>query len=213
METNRQAHWERVFTEKAPDAVSWYQPNPLPSLELIHEAAGELGFPCRLIDIGAGDSRLADALIDDPRFELTALDISAPALERLADRLGQRADRLRRIVADASSWTPDATWDLWHDRAAFHFLLQPAEIEAYVRAAAQAIRPGGRLIVATFAPDGPEKCSGLPVTRYNAPSLADVFAPAFRLLSSQPHLHPTPFGTTQSFVFVVLKRSQAANSL
>lgn len=206
-ETTRTAHWDRVFTEKTPDAVSWYQPEPQPSLDLIRKYGAAIeSRPLRVVDIGGGDSRLPDFLLDSPEYELTALDISARAIDRLRERLGDKSDRLRSVVSDVTQWRPEGSFHIWHDRASFHFLLEPAEIRQYAATTAKAVAPGGALIVGTFALDGPEKCSGLPVTRYSPESMAEVFAESFTLEESLMHLHGTPFGTTQSFVFCVFRR-------
>jgi len=158
--TSKQAHWEQVYTQKQPDEVSWYQPVPTPSLDYITQAAGWPGQPqpIRLWDMGGGDGYLAEHLLPDPRFALTVLDIAAPVLARLQARLGANAQQVQTLQADLATYTPPAnSVDIWHDRAAFHFLTDPAHQQHYAQAAAQAVPPGGALILATFAPDGPER--------------------------------------------------------
>ena len=163
--TDRQAHWQNVYATKAENEVSWYQETPAPSLDLI--AATGLPNDAAIIDVGGGASRLVDCLLDKGFHRVTILDLSAKALEETKKRLGRRADGIDWIVADVTTWEPSHSYALWHDRAAFHFLIEPADRAAYVLRLKKAVRPGGHVIVATFAPDGPERCSGLPIVRYD----------------------------------------------
>jgi hypothetical protein len=210
------AHWQKVFAEKMPTEVSWYQPVPTHSLARIEWAAAQLlptlppGTPLRLLDVGGGDSFLMDNLLAQTHFavEPTVLDISANALQRLQHRLGPNAQRVKWVVANAAEYKPGPqAFHIWHDRAAFHFLTQPAQQAHYAQAAARGVVAGGYLIVGAFAAEiGPEKCSGLPVCRHSAKSLTDVFGPHFDLLETKPVEHTTPFGTVQHFVFAILQR-------
>lgn len=201
---DRRAHWEQVYTTKAETEVSWFQDNPEPSLDLI-EAAGAKS-DAAIIDIGGGASRLADKLLERGFGALTVLDLSAVALQTAKARMGERSASIRWIAADVTGWDPDRSYNIWHDRAAFHFLTEPAGRRAYVERMAHAVGKGGHAIIATFAEDGPERCSGLPVVRYSATSLAAEIGPGFRLVESQPHLHATPAGATQSFQFSLFER-------
>ena len=202
--SDRTSHWEKVYTTKAEDEVSWFQENPTTSLRLIRNAGASSD--SRVIDIGGGASRLVDALLEQGFRALTVLDISASALETAKTRLGTAGSKVEWIVADATKWTPERSYDLWHDRAAFHFLTEPADRDAYIDRLRLAVAPGGQVIIGTFALDGPEKCSGLPVQRYDPESLAKTVGSAFELVEHQDHRHVTPWGAAQSFQFSVLRR-------
>src|SRR5882672_459384 len=197
--TNRQAHWQNVYATKAEKEVSWFQENPAPSLDLI--AASGISSDAAMIDVGGGASRLVDSLIEKGFRRITILDVSAKALEEAKKRLGHRGDEVDWIVADVTAWEPSNTYDLWHDRAAFHFLTESMDRDAYVARLKKAVRPGGHVIIATFAPDGPERCSGVPIVRYDPESLASTHGPAFELAESRKHDHLTPGGNTQRFQF------------
>lgn len=201
----RRVHWDQVYTTKAETEVSWFQTDPEPSLDLI-ETAGA-GLDSATIDIGGGASRLADHLLERGYGDVTVLDLSAAALGAARARLSARASSIRWIVADVTSWEPDGAYDVWHDRAAFHFLTDPNDRRAYVERIARAVRQGGHAIIASFAEDGPERCSGLPVVRYSPASLADEIGAGFRLVESRPHLHATPSGAMQSFQFSLFERA------
>lgn len=194
----RRAHWDSVYSSKAEDAVSWFQESPAVSLEMLQEAG--LDSSMAVIDIGGGASRLVDALLGWPLTDITVLDLSAAALATAQARL-RGAERVHWIVADVTKWMPERRYDIWHDRAAFHFLTMPAQQRAYVAGLTQAVRPGGTVIIGTFAPDGPEKCSGLPVARHDSASLAAILGPGFTLQSERRHVHATPWGATQNFQF------------
>lgn len=202
-----QAHWEGVYQTKDPSGVSWYQPTPQMSLELIDTLnlpAGE-----RVMDVGAGASALPDGLLERG-LKVQVLDLSARALELTRARLGARADAVTWQVGDVLSAPLGATeFAVWHDRAVFHFLTGEADQQRYVAQAAAAVRDGGHAIIATFAPDGPQKCSGLPVQRYSAAELAATFAPSFALRQELRHEHVTPSGAVQPFTFVLLQRVNA----
>lgn len=203
-ETSRQAHWEEVYTSKGATDVSWFQDNPAPSLELIERARG--GRDIRIIDIGGGASRLADGLLEGGFRHLAVLDISAAALDLAALRLGRRASEVQWIVADVTEWHPSRRFDVWHDRAVFHFLIDPADRAAYVARLKEAVVPGGHAIIATFAADGPDTCSGLPVRRYDAALLAGELGAEFTLVESRPHDHVTPWNSIQRFQFSVFQK-------
>ncbi len=201
---DRTSHWETVYTTKAEDQVSWFQENPAISLRLIGDAKASPA--SRIIDIGGGASRLVDALLKEEFRSLSVLDISAHALEAAKKRLGAASAKVDWIVADVTKWTPTKTYDIWHDRAAFHFLTEPADRDAYIDRLRSATAPGGQVIIGTFALDGPEKCSGLPVQRYDSRSLAEVLGSAFELADSHTETHRTPWGSTQSFQFSRFRR-------
>ncbi len=203
--TSASAHWSAVYRDKAPDAVSWYQRAPGVSLALVRAAALPPG--ARVIDVGAGASTLVDSLLEGG-YDVTLLDIAHPALEVTRARLGERAASVRFLVADVTAWRPDATWDLWHDRAVFHFLVEPSARAAYVRALTAATAPGAQVVIGAFAPDGPERCSGLPVRRYSPEALAAELGASFVLVESALEVHVTPWGAEQRFAFARLARAR-----
>lgn len=199
----RRSHWENVWSTKAPDAVSWYQRNTALSMRWL--AATGVAPPARVLDVGGGASLFVDALLD-AGFAPTVLDISAAALEVAKKRLGDRAPRVEWIAADITSWSPPHPWDVWHDRAVYHFLTEDAGRAAYRAALSRALLPGAHAILATFALDGPERCSGLPVRRASAEILAADFAGLLVLEESERELHATPAGSTQSFTWTRWRR-------
>jgi 2-polyprenyl-3-methyl-5-hydroxy-6-metoxy-1,4-benzoquinol methylase len=197
-------HWEKVYATKAPEAVSWYRPHLETSLALIERAAA--GYSASIIDVGGGESTLVDDLLARGHENITVLDVSQTAIDVTKTRLGLAAEQVHWLVADVTdSQLERAAYDVWHDRAVFHFLTAIEQRAAYVRNVAHAVRPGGHVIVSTFGPEGPTKCSGLDVVRYDAESLHDQFGVRFRLLASSKELHRTPFGTTQQFLFCYCK--------
>ncbi|NAZ38023.1 methyltransferase domain-containing protein [Rubellimicrobium sp. CFH 75288] len=201
----RRDHWERVHRTREPQTTSWHQPHPAPSLRALgHLGAGPAD---SLIDVGGGAARLVDALLDRGWEDLAVLDIAASALEAARARLGARAERVRWIAADVTRWQPDRTWTVWHDRAAFHFLTTPEDRAAYRRALEAAPRPGSGAILATFAPDGPERCSGLPVRRWDARSLAAELGPGWSPVAAWREDHRTPAGAVQAFQWTVFRRA------
>ncbi|MCA1458741.1 class I SAM-dependent methyltransferase [Bradyrhizobium sp. BRP22] len=202
---DRQGHWQNVYTTKAENEVSWFQDSPAPSIELIMQAGATA--TSAIIDIGGGASRLVDNLIDHGFEDVTVLDVSEAALQVARSRLGDRAAKIDWIVADVTTGEPPRTYDVWHDRAAFHFLTEESDRAAYVKRLKQALKIGGHAIIATFALDGPERCSGLPVVRYDPESLGHVVGPAFELTDRRQHRHTTPWGTEQSFQFSVFCRT------
>jgi len=203
-EASRLAHWEDVYTSREETGVSWFQDNPAPSLELIERAGATKDSD--IIDIGGGASRLADHLLERGFRRVTVLDISQGALDLACLRIGRRASEVRWIAADVTEWNPSRRFDIWHDRAAFHFLVDPSDRAAYVARLKEALRPGGHAIIATFALDGPEKCSGLPVYRTDASGLAKELGDEFTLVESRRHDHVTPSNATQRFQFSVFQR-------
>jgi SAM-dependent methyltransferase len=199
-------HWERVYTTKPANAVSWYQEHAEHSLRLIQGTGA--GKDADVIDIGGGASTLVDDLLDAGYSRLTVLDLSAAALAAAQKRLGRLATRVQWLEADITTAVlPACAYDVWHDRAVFHFLTGAEQRTAYVRAVLRAVRPGGHVIVATFADDGPEQCSGLPVRRYSPGELHAEFGQPFELLKHQREEHHTPFGTVQQFVYCYCRKS------
>jgi SAM-dependent methyltransferase len=200
-------HWEKVYAAKPEAQTSWFRPHLDESLRLLDQLALPTQSP--IIDVGTGRSTLVDDLLARGFTDLTALDISGEALAQSHARLGESAARIRWIESDLlEARLPRAHYALWHDRAVFHFLTEPAGQARYVAIAARALRPGGHLLLATFAPDGPDKCSGLPTCRYDAAALAARFAPAFEPVADSREQHLTPFDTTQAFTYVVLRRTE-----
>jgi SAM-dependent methyltransferase len=194
------SHWEKIYRTKAPDAVSWYRRHLDRSLALI-ESASPARTAC-IIDIGGGESTLVDDLLARGYHSLTILDVSQTALDITKARLGEPGKRIHWICADVTQADLSAhAFDVWHDRAVFHFLTAQEQRNAYVHLAARAVRPGGHVIVSTFGPEGPTKCSGLDVARYDAESLHGEFGERFKLIDSFQELHQTPFGTTQQFLY------------
>jgi len=197
-------HWQRVFTTKADSEVSWYQPRPDVSLDLVTAAAPDRDVA--IIDVGGGASTLTDHLLAVGYHDLTVLDISEAALKRARERLGAEAAKVDWIAADVTRWSPDRRWAVWHDRAAFHFLTDTARQDAYIRAMTKATAPNAIVIIATFALDGPERCSGLPVQRYSPATLAARLGQEFGLVEGRTEDHVTPAGAVQRFSYAMLRR-------
>ncbi len=198
-------HWDKVYTTKATNAVSWFQPHADTSVGLIKATGAALD--ASIIDVGGGASTLVDDLLALGYTNLTVLDLSAAALAAARQRLGGKASGVRWIEADITRANlPDREFDIWHDRAVFHFLTSPEERAAYVQAVFRAVKPGGHVIVATFAEDGPNQCSGLPVMRYRPDELHAEFGEAFTLLKHEKEAHHTPSGTVQQFVYCYCRR-------
>jgi SAM-dependent methyltransferase len=204
-DASRQAHWENVYATKGEKEVSWFQENPAPSLELI--ALTGLSDDAAIIDVGGGASRLVDDLIARKFRQPTVLDLSGAALDAAKRRLGDRATDVQWVVADITKWEPIQTYDLWHDRAAFHFLTDRADQSAYVDRLKMAVKPQGYIIIGTFAPDGPERCSGLPILRHDADSLATILGSGFLPIDTRRHDHATPWGAVQRFQFSTFRRA------
>lgn len=188
-------HWERIYSTKAPNQVSWYSPHLETSLALIHRAARANS--ASIIDVGGGESTLVDDLLALGYLNITILDISQTAIDVTRKRLKELDERVQWLAGDVTKFElPRGAYDIWHDRAVFHFLTRTDERLAYVRQVARAVRPGGHVIVSTFGTEGPTKCSGLDVARYDADSLHAQFGARFQLVHSAKELHRTPFGTT-----------------
>jgi SAM-dependent methyltransferase len=201
---NPREHWQNVYTTRRETEVSWFQATPSLSIELIR-SVGAFG-QAAIIDIGGGASRLVDALLDQGCTDVTVLDVSEAALSATRARLGERAAGVQWIAADATHWNPPRQYDLWHDRAAFHFLTDANDRAAYVERLTRALASGGHAIIATFALDGPERCSGLPVVRHDAAMLTATLGNGFTLVDTREEDHPTPMGTTQRFQYSVFRR-------
>ena len=206
---SRRAHWEHVYSSRPVDRLGWFAPRLETSLAWISEL--ELGNDAPIIDVGAGASTLADNLLDRGHTSLTLLDLSATALARLRERLGPRAGDLTFIESDITAADlPAAAFALWHDRALFHFLTDAADRQRYRETLLGALRPAGYLIVGTFAPEAPPKCSGLPVRRYGLQDLANEFGDNFVVREHRRELHVTPGGVEQMYQYVLFQRQQIA---
>jgi len=193
-------HWENIYTTKGPDQVSWYCPHLETSIALIERSVSDR--TSSIIDVGGGESTLVDDLLARGFQNVTVLDVSQVAIDATKHRLGQVADRVHWLTADITQvQLHPAVYDVWHDRAVFHFLTAPEQRATYVRHAGRSVKAGGHVIVSTFGPEGPTKCSGLDVVRYDAESLHEEFGTRFRLVESSKELHETPFGTTQQFLY------------
>lgn len=201
------SHWNRVYETRAIDTVSWYQPSATTSLRLIRAYADP---GATIIDVGAGASFLADELLAEGR-EVTLLDVSDEALSLVRGRLASHAagGRLHTITSNIVDFRPERTWQVWHDRAVLHFLIDPQQRQDYARIAADAVAPGGVAIIGGFAPDGPTHCSGLPTWRVSARERAELFASDFALIGEEAEIHRTPSGADQSFSWSILRRSPA----
>jgi 2-polyprenyl-3-methyl-5-hydroxy-6-metoxy-1,4-benzoquinol methylase len=196
---DKQAHWEQIYQTKSLQEVSWYQPKPETSLSLIHQ--WNTAKDAAIIDVGGGDSLLADYLIEDGFTNITVMDISESALLRAKKRLGNKAKLIKWVVADATNFSPTEQYDVWHDRAAFHFLTQEADIKNYIQTVQTAIRPNGVLILGTFSTSGPKKCSGIDIKQYDETSMKSLFEPFFAPLDCFTIDHTTPAGNIQNFIF------------
>jgi ubiquinone/menaquinone biosynthesis C-methylase UbiE len=199
----RGQHWERVYREKDDTQLSWYQDDPKISLELCDLAGVDSA--SSVIDIGGGTSRFAERLIERGLIDVSVLDLSAAALDRSRRQLGPLGEQIEWIAADVTVWIPDRSYDLWHDRAVFHFLVDADDRTAYLDRLCRCLRPGGHAIIATFALDGPEKCSGLPIVRYDPEGLSGELGDRFTLVAHRRHTHKTPWGSPQSFQFSLLR--------
>jgi SAM-dependent methyltransferase len=200
-------HWNKVYQSKAPEDVSWYQAVPRVSLEMI--AASGVSRDTGIIDVGGGASTLVDHLLEQGYTALTVLDVSAEALARSRARLGDRASAVTWLESDVTTFEPLQRYGLWHDRAVFHFLISDAERRAYVQALRRTLEPGGTVIIATFALDGPEKCSGLEVKRHDETSLLAELGADFQLREVRRETHVTPWQSEQKFIYVRCARSPA----
>lgn len=197
-------HWNAIYLAKDAKEVSWHQSTPAPSLAALDRL--NLGTDSAFVDIGGGASNLVDTLLLRGWTDLTVMDISQTALGVASKRIGDAASRVHWLVADVTQWVPERAYDVWHDRAVFHFLISQEGREAYRRAMHRGLRPGGLAIMATFALDGPERCSGLPVQRYDAAELAAEIGPEVDLVDHRREEHVTPAGKVQRFTWAVLRR-------
>lgn len=202
---DQRKHWETIYRTRDVHAVSWFQPEARQSLDLITRFAPERG--AAIIDVGGGASVLVDNLIQSGYTDITVLDVSETALEISRQRLGKSADMVEWIAGDArDAPLAESGYAVWHDRAVFHFLTARADREAYVTQVERAVRPGGYVLIATFAEDGPATCSGLPVLRYSAEALHSEFGPSFRVVTTAHEEHHTPAGREQSFLYCLFRR-------
>jgi SAM-dependent methyltransferase len=200
---SRAVHWNTVYDTKGEDGVSWYQATPTVTLELLDTLGVDRD--ASVIDLGGGASVVADHLLERGYTDVSVLDVSKVSLDDARTRLGPAAGQVHWLHRDLFDWTPERRYDLWHDRAVFHFLIEEDERAAYAQALRAGIAPGGRAVIATFDAHGPTHCSGLPVVRYSATELAQVFAPHFDLVDTRSEEHLTPAGLVQPFTWVVLR--------
>ena len=199
---DNKAHWEKVYGTKAPDSVSWYAPHLETSLNLIHQATSSKD--SAIIDIGGGDSKLVDFLLEEGYENISVLDISANALERAKKRLGKNAEKVTWIVSDITEFKPETKYDIWHDRATFHFLTTGVQIKKYVETTEKWV--SGFLIIGTFSDLGPKKCSGLDIKQYSETELENQFSNCFKKLKCITEDHVTPFETKQNFTFCAFEK-------
>lgn len=199
------AHWEGVYTSRDPTRLGWYQSRPLVSLDLIRLL--DIPRDAAVIDVGGGTSTLVDELGAAGYTDLTVLDISPAALQAARSRAGE--DAARWLCADLLAWTPDRPYDLWHDRAVLHFLVDDADRRGYLATLRAALRDGGHAVIGTFAPDAPDHCSGLPVQRYDAAALRELLGDDFELAATRDETHRTPQGVAQPFTWIAVRRLPA----
>ena len=201
---NKKKHWETIYQTKQFEEVSWFQPTPETSLSFFKQ----LNIPtsAKIIDIGGGDSFLVDNLLDLNYQDLTVLDISATALDKAKQRLGERADKVKWIVADVATFRPTEKYDFWHDRAAFHFLTQELEIENYLNTVQKSIQPTGVFVIGTFSEQGPEKCSGIEIKQYSETTMTDRLSEFFEKIKCIKVDHKTPSDAIQNFIFCSFKK-------
>ncbi|MCA0928841.1 class I SAM-dependent methyltransferase [Ruegeria profundi] len=203
---DKQLHWNTIYSQKSEDDLSWHQDDPSISLELMKGAG--LTPQSSVIDIGAGTSRVVDRLLAFGLRDITALDLSRSALVKAQGRLGERGEIVRWIAADVTRWETSRTFDFWHDRAVFHFLVDPVDRESYLKRLSRSLGTEGHAVIATFALDGPEKCSGLDVRRYSPESLSDELGSSFDLVTHRFHIHHTPWGRPQSFQYSLFRKQE-----
>jgi 2-polyprenyl-3-methyl-5-hydroxy-6-metoxy-1,4-benzoquinol methylase len=204
MTVNFKSHWENVYQLKNENEVSWYQEVPSKSLDLINSL--NLTTESKIIDVGAGESRLVDNLLRLGFKNITVLDISSKSIEKTKQRLGKKSKLVKWIVSDIVDFIPDESFDLWHDRAAFHFLTQKTWINKYVDLVNNSVNSKGNLILSTFSTNGPLKCSGLQISQYNKNSISELFKEEFKLSYSETSVHQTPFNTNQEFIFNIFSK-------
>lgn len=194
------SHWEEIYRTKSPQQTSWFQPHLQTSLNWIVEAVPDRS--ASILDVGGGESTLADDLLAMRYGAVTVLDLAGSAIRKSQERLGRASDQIHWLAGDVNQLSlPVRNYDLWHDRAVFHFFTEPDQRSAYVRQLIAALKSGGHVVMATFGPEGPERCSGLPTRRYDAESLQRELGPEFRMVRSSLVDHQTPFGTAQQFLY------------
>jgi SAM-dependent methyltransferase len=206
MADERVSHWEEVYREKDDTQLSWHQDDPSISLELCDVVGVDNA--SSVIDIGGGTSRFAERLIERGLSDVSVLDVSKAALDRSRGQLGAVGEQIEWIAADVTTWSPERSYDLWHDRAVFHFLVDADDRSAYRDQLYRCLLPGSHAIIATFALDGPKKCSGLPIVRYDPEGLCEVLGDRISLVTHREHTHHTPWGSSQSFQFSLLRVGQ-----
>ena len=202
---NQKSHWDNVFSTKQETEVSWYQELPKTSLEFISKL--NISKTAKIIDIGGGDSYLIDALLELGYNNLTLLDISEKAIDRIKSRLGVKCENVTFIVSDILDFNPLESYDLWHDRASFHFLTEQNQIDKYAEIVSKSIQDKGKMIIGTFSENGPKKCSGLEITQYSREKMSAVFQNNFQIIDSFTEDHQTPFNTIQNFIFCSFLKS------
>lgn len=203
-ENKMKLHWDNVYYNKNENEVSWYQKMPKTSLD--HIKSLNLNLDSKIIDVGAGESRLVDNLLDLGFNNIDVLDISKKSIEKAKNRLGKKSEKINWIVSDINDFVSNNKYDLWHDRAAFHFLKDSSQINNYVELANSSLNSKGKIILGTFSSNGPLKCSGLEISRYNSSSINEIFKKHFILLNHRISIHPTPFDTFQEFLFTVFEK-------
>lgn len=201
---NRKTHWEKVYKKKTSNELSWYQDCPEVSLRLI--TSTRLGAECNIIDVGGGTSKLADFLLQQGYKNLTVLDISGSSIKKSRLRLGNKASKIKWIEADITNFNLEEKYDIWHDRAVFHFLTDSQDRKKYISALRRALKPDGHVIIATFSLSGPQKCSGLKIVRYSPESLHDELGNNFQMIEALDEVHLTPTKVKQNFIYCRLKK-------
>lgn len=207
---DRKKHWENIYTTKELKDVSWYQPTPSTSLDFLNQF--NIGTTAKIIDVGGGDSFLVDNLLDMGYQDITVLDISGASLERAKKRLGNKASKVKWVVADAATFKPTEQYDFWHDRAAFHFLTQDQEINNYIETIRHHLKPTGILIIGTFSEQGPKKCSGIEIKQYSEITMTERLQKFFQKVKCITVDHKTPFDTIQNFIFCSFKKLTSADA-
>lgn len=206
MDNNRKKHWDHIYETRKSDEVSWHQPTPSLSLDLIQKF--KIPVTGKIIDIGGGDSLLADHLLELGYQDITVLDISENAIEKAKLRLGNKASLVKWIVSDITTFKPTETYDFWHDRATFHFLIQDEDIDKYVNVVRVATNAGAIMVIGTFSETGPLTCSGLEIRRYSESSMTETFKRFFEKISCETSVHKTPFDTYQNFIFCSFRKKK-----
>jgi 2-polyprenyl-3-methyl-5-hydroxy-6-metoxy-1,4-benzoquinol methylase len=201
---DRKKHWQTIYETKTLKEVSWFQPIPETSLNLFQRF--NLPKTSKIIDVGGGDSFLVDNLLELGYENISVLDISAAAISRAKQRLGERSEKVQWIIEDIVNFVTDEQYDFWHDRAAFHFLTEEEEVKSYVNILKKSIKQGGILVIGTFSEEGPKKCSGIEIKQYAEMTMSDVFAEFFEKIDCINTEHTTPFDSTQNFIFCSFKR-------